>query len=101
MVSQEPSQPPAAYYTGSPKYVEDDSQKARHDEEKGGSSIDMSDVESGHQLKRELKGRHMQMIAVGGAIGAGLFVGSGSALQAGGPASLVLGFIVSVHVTDV
>ncbi|KXT16498.1 hypothetical protein AC579_1340 [Pseudocercospora musae] len=94
MVSQEASQPSAAYYTGSPKYVEDDSQKARHDEEKGGSSIDTSDAENGHQLKRELQGRHMQMIAVGGAIGAGLFVGSGSALQAGGPASLVLGFII-------
>ncbi|KXS97299.1 hypothetical protein AC578_4566 [Pseudocercospora eumusae] len=94
MVSQEASQPHAAYYTGSPKYVEDDSQKTRHDEEKGGSSIDTSDAENGHQLKRELKGRHMQMIAVGGAIGAGLFVGSGSALQAGGPASLVLGFII-------
>jgi amino acid transporter len=44
-------------------------------------------------LARELKGRHLQMIAIGGAIGAGYFVGSGSALQSGGPGSLV-GFIL-------
>jgi amino acid transporter len=36
----------------------------------------------------------MQMIAIGGSIGAGLFVGSGSALSSGGPASLVIDFIV-------
>lgn len=31
----------------------------------------------------------------GGAIGAGLFVGSGSALQSGGPASLVLCYAIT------
>ncbi|GME56874.1 Amino acid/polyamine transporter I [Neofusicoccum parvum] len=45
-------------------------------------------------LVRALQGRHMQMIAIGGSIGAGLFVGSGSALSTGGPGSLTLGFII-------
>jgi amino acid transporter len=45
-------------------------------------------------LHRKLKGRHMQMIAIGGSIGAGLFVGSGKALHDGGPASLVIDFII-------
>ncbi|KAF2675228.1 AAT family amino acid transporter [Microthyrium microscopicum] len=45
-------------------------------------------------LHKDLKGRHMQMIAIGGAIGAGLFVGSGNAFQTGGPGSVLLGFII-------
>ncbi|OQV06627.1 hypothetical protein CLAIMM_11169 [Cladophialophora immunda] len=43
-------------------------------------------------LRRRLQGRHMQMLAIGGSIGAGFFVGSGGALFLGGPASLLLGF---------
>ncbi|KAM0690508.1 hypothetical protein Q7P36_009275 [Cladosporium allicinum] len=43
-------------------------------------------------LTRSLKGRHLQMIAIGGSIGTGLFVGSGSALASGGPASLTIAF---------
>lgn len=46
-------------------------------------------VAKGGKLHAELKGRHMQMIAIGGAIGAGLFIGSGGALYKGGPAALV------------
>ncbi|KAK3940050.1 mannosyl-oligosaccharide alpha-1 2-mannosidase [Diplogelasinospora grovesii] len=43
-------------------------------------------------LARELKGRHLQMIAIGGSIGTGLFVASGKALNLGGPASLLIAY---------
>jgi amino acid transporter len=43
-------------------------------------------------LSRKLKSRHLQMIAIGGSIGTGLFVGSGKALHSGGPAALLIGF---------
>ncbi|CAK7565163.1 MAG: hypothetical protein SEPTF4163_003073 [Sporothrix epigloea] len=45
-------------------------------------------------LARDLQGRHIQMIAIGGAIGAGLFVGSGKALHEGGPASLIICYAI-------
>ncbi|KAK0745930.1 general amino-acid permease GAP1 [Schizothecium vesticola] len=43
-------------------------------------------------LARELKGRHLQMIAIGGSIGTGLFVASGKSLNMGGPASVLIAY---------
>ncbi|KAB8304750.1 hypothetical protein EYC80_004104 [Monilinia laxa] len=45
-------------------------------------------------LVRILKGRHLQMLAIGGSIGTGLFVSSGAALASGGPASLLIAYIL-------
>jgi yeast amino acid transporter len=64
-----------------------------------------------NQLNQTLKGRHLHMIAIGkssrmharyssmlilagGSIGAGLFVGTGSALRRGGAASLLLDYMI-------
>lgn len=50
-----------------------------------------SDVapENGPTLQRGLKNRHIQLIALGGAIGTGLFLGIGPAIQMAGPAVLL------------
>ncbi|KAF2732248.1 hypothetical protein EJ04DRAFT_441391 [Polyplosphaeria fusca] len=46
------------------------------------------------ELDKSMKTRHLHMIAIGGSIGAGFFVGSGSALSRGGPASVLLDFSI-------
>ncbi|MEU6052111.1 amino acid permease [Streptomyces xanthochromogenes] len=45
-------------------------------------------------LTHGLKQRHLSMIALGGVIGAGLFVGSGTAIAAAGP-SIILAYAIS------
>lgn len=47
------------------------------------------------KLSKNLKQRHLQMIAVGGSIGTGLFVGTGSALHQGGPAGIVIAWAIT------
>ena len=46
-------------------------------------------MESGKNLERNLKPRHVEMIALGGTIGVGLFMGSASTIQTAGPAVLL------------
>ncbi|UXM96572.1 D-serine/D-alanine/glycine transporter (plasmid) [Bartonella sp. HY329] len=45
------------------------------------------------QLERGLENRHIQLIAIGGAIGTGLFMGSGKTIHAAGP-SIVLVYAI-------
>ncbi|MGK5631774.1 amino acid permease [Streptomyces sp. URMC 123] len=52
------------------------------------------DSSSGTPLSHGLKQRHLSMIALGGVIGAGLFVGSGAGIAAAGP-SIVLAYAAS------
>ncbi|CAI0645905.1 unnamed protein product [Colletotrichum noveboracense] len=57
------------------------------------SNAEGSPAETG-QLKREFKERHVSMIAVAGAIGTGLIIGSGTGLVRGGPASLLIAYSI-------
>ncbi len=52
-------------------------------------------AEQGHgDLKRSLSNRHIQLIALGGAIGTGLFMGSGKSISLAGPSILFVYMII-------
>ncbi|MFJ7667563.1 amino acid permease [Lysinibacillus sp. NPDC097195] len=53
----------------------------------------MKDNHQDSQLKRGLSTRHMQLIALGGSIGVGLFYGSSSTIQMAGP-SILLAYLI-------
>src|ERR1700734_553005 len=56
----------------------------------------------GSGLRRGLSARQVQMIAIAGTIGTGLFLGTGRSLAQGGPASMLICFTIVgfiVHVT--
>ncbi|KAK6460659.1 amino acid permease [Scheffersomyces coipomensis] len=84
--------------TGFAKFI--DSFKPINFEEDGIDTSKMSAIEksvianSRHPLARRLKSRHLQMIAIGGSIGTGLFVGSSYALSLGGPAGMLIGYVL-------
>lgn len=48
----------------------------------------------GEQLSRGLKNRHVQLIALGGTIGTGLFLGAGQSIQLAGPA-IIFSYIIA------
>ncbi|MFT4020132.1 MAG: amino acid permease [Acinetobacter sp.] len=49
-------------------------------------------------LQRNLSNRHLQLIAIGGAIGTGLFMGSGKTISLAGPSILLIYMIIGVVV---
>ncbi|MGW1442461.1 amino acid permease [Serratia rhizosphaerae] len=53
----------------------------------------MDGQQQGDQLKRGLKNRHIQLIALGGAIGTGLFLGIAQTIKMAGP-SVILGYAI-------
>ena len=46
------------------------------------------------RLARKLTARQVQMIAIGGTIGTGLFLGTGKSLSTGGPASMLIAYCI-------
>jgi amino acid transporter len=49
----------------------------------------MTGLEQGEQLSRQLSAPQLAMIAIGGAIGTGLFLGSALAVRAAGPGVII------------
>ncbi|BGP57759.1 hypothetical protein JCM8202v2_005406 [Rhodotorula sphaerocarpa] len=59
-----------------------------------GADLAAADQDSQPGVKRTLKARHLSFIALGGTLGTGIFVGSGSALATGGAAGIFLGYTI-------
>jgi amino acid transporter len=64
---------------------------------KKGDGVDntTSDADSAKagELQRQLSGRHLNFIAIGGTIGTGFFLGTGTALVKAGPAACLISYI--------
>ncbi|KAM3539268.1 hypothetical protein ARSEF1564_007801 [Beauveria bassiana] len=85
----------------SPPAEKDDSGKHGPDadiERLAHSGGDVSSIAEGHvqqdRLRRALSARQVQMIAIGGTIGTGLFLGTGKSLATGGPASMLICYAI-------
>jgi len=77
--------------------IDDSNIKSPPDLEKFPTKVEVALVDHGAdtQLHRSLGSRHITMVALGSAIGMGMWLGSGTSLIQGGPASLFLGFLIS------
>lgn len=71
------------------KYVETDVVAVDYNDSE--ANVSMSPAEPG--LQRKMKNRHISMISIGGVIGTGLFLGTASSLENGGPVGLLLGYL--------
>ncbi|KAE8376611.1 amino acid permease/ SLC12A domain-containing protein [Aspergillus bertholletiae] len=58
------------------------------------ATVQVGQVDSTNGLQRRLENRHIQLIAIGGSIGTALFVTIGNGLAAGGPASLLIAYVL-------
>ncbi|WP_431028786.1 amino acid permease [Lysinibacillus sp. LZ02] len=56
------------------------------------SNIEIDQLGNKSELKRSLKSRHITMISLGGTIGTGLFLASGSAISTAGPGGALLAY---------
>lgn len=62
------------------------------------SNENLSSTTEDSELKRSLSNRHLQLIAIGGAIGTGLFMGSGKTISLAGPSILLIYMIIGFMV---
>ena len=86
-----------------------DMEAASRDEKNGSGDVAPGYVEDGtgefeevHEVRQGLHQRHIQMIALAGTIGTGLFLGSGKAISRAGPLGAFLGYsVVGLAVSSV
>ena len=73
-----------------------DPEKLQHEPDYNGSirEVGANPLINADQLARRLSGRQVQMIAIGGTIGTGLFLGTGTSLSTGGPASMLIAYAI-------
>ncbi|KAJ5226064.1 amino acid permease [Penicillium chermesinum] len=62
------------------------------DAEKGMAEGDIVTAHQDDGLHRNLQARHLSMIALGGALGSGLLISTGTALAKGGPAAILIAY---------
>lgn len=73
---------------------------SRHTEEydlyvaKSNPSAANLNEQEGHRLRKALDSRHVSMIAIGGALGTGLLISTGSALKTGGPGAILVAYSI-------
>ncbi|KAA1475488.1 hypothetical protein DENSPDRAFT_842273 [Dentipellis sp. KUC8613] len=77
--------PPSLEKGSPPEYVV---HTAREDDK---YQFDQSELD---RVQRKLKQRHVQMIAIAGTLGTGLFLGSGEALQGAGPLGALIAYLL-------
>jgi AAT family amino acid transporter len=80
---------PETIHDGSPDQYDD----VKDDLEKS-PDVNYQHAPSEDHLARRLSARQVQMIAIGGTIGTGLFLGTGKSLATGGPASMLIAYFI-------
>jgi AAT family amino acid transporter len=65
---------------------------------KPGRGAPVRDIEEGEQLSRQLTSGQLSMIAIGGAIGTGLFLGSSLAVRTAGP-GVIVSYLIGAVIT--
>jgi AAT family amino acid transporter len=80
-------------YRSSPSHPSDqhDVEKSSLHSSTGGGGINPNSTQT---LARLLSARQVQMIAIGGTIGTGLFLGTGNSLANGGPGSMLISYAI-------
>ncbi|KAJ7160374.1 general amino acid permease AGP2 [Mycena filopes] len=85
---------PSRFFTRAKTPPADEKESSSSEEITSAPTTASTDEARRDQTHRTLKGRHVQLISIGGAIGTVLFVQIGTALPIGGPGSLLLAILL-------